>query len=298
MMTPSTILLKSVEFQLTVLTILLSLIAVVYWVKLFRHFSLSREEDTGWIWIFASVLMVLLLNLSSLLMVFSNASVYLGTAKPFKVDMTTLGFFDTFSRTMIAISTTIGAYLLYTSIGSRGNVKFKFTAIEPVAEDHSKMKAKYELEGGCGYLIEETPEGVPAMELFSDSVKHGVQGLCITRTYPPKLRDRYGLKKTPIIWLTREGGYKDSINPGSLIELSHLVKDFIAKSSDSIVLLDGIEYLILQNKFEEVLRLIQSIDDVVMQYSSRLLVSLDSSSLEERQLHLLRRELNAYNPRE
>jgi archaellum biogenesis ATPase FlaH len=75
-----------------------------------------------------------------------------------------------------------------------------------------------------------------------------------------------------------------------------MVKAFIQTSVDTVVLLDGIEYLIMQNSFEHALELIQGLNDVVVQSNSRLIITLDPLTISERQWHLLRTELMEFSP--
>jgi hypothetical protein len=308
MMEPSA-LLGDIQFLLNGLTILISFVAVVYWVKLFRRIYISGRHDEGWLWIFASVLMVLLLNLSTLFLVLGSSRLPLGVGRVLAVDVGALSFVNTFSRIVMAVSLAIGAHMLYESMRARGDVKFVFTPVTPVAEEASESEPKYELEPGCSYIVEEGPPGgdvrgyyiksdrrtVSAMDLFVDLVTHGVLGFVATRDYPPKLREQYGLPNTPMVWLTRERGYADSIYPADLIELSHVVKAFISRSEDTVVLLQGVEYLILHNSFDDVLKMIQGLDDVVVQHKARLIVPVDPSALTEQHYHLLSRELKDFN---
>ncbi len=291
----SNIFFSNLEMQMNVFTILVSLIAVVYWVRLFNRVSFSKEEESGWVWIFASVLMVLLLNISSIILVYSNTTLTLGVANKFNLDVKTLGFVGTLSRTLIAISTTIGAYLIYASMGKNTNVKYKFILTEPFSKDKKEIEGKYSLESGSSYFVSEgSSDKKKALKLFVDHVKHGIPGLCITRIFPEKIREEYGLKKTTIIWLTREKKDDVRIDPTSLIQLSRTIKEYISETQESIILLDGIEYLVTQNSFKEVLRMIQSINDRVVQSKSMMIVTYDPEALEEQQLHLLSRELKQY----
>jgi hypothetical protein len=73
-----------------------------------------------------------------------------------------------------------------------------------------------------------------------------------------------------------------------------MIKDFIGKGGDTVILLEGVEYLILHNGFEDVLKVIQSLDDVVVQNKSRLIVPIDPSTITEQQFHLLSRELTEF----
>ncbi|MBD3387862.1 MAG: DUF835 domain-containing protein [Candidatus Altiarchaeales archaeon] len=282
-------------FTLNVFTIIVSLAAVYYWVKLFKRISISDRRDEGWMWIFASVLMVLLLNVSTMLLVSTSGRIPVDSYRVFVVDVKTLEFVNAFSRTVMALSMTIGAYMLYKSMRSRGDVKFMFSPVEHVMEDSSTSEQKFDLKSGCSYLVSADQEdgSVSGWDLFVDLVTHGTMGLVVSRHHPPELRDRYGLVKTPMVWLTQEK-VDDSLHPSDLTELSHIIKEFIWKGGETAVLLDGIEYLVLHNSFEDVLKTIQGVDDVVVQNKSCLILTIDPSAVSEQEFHLLKRELNEY----
>jgi len=297
------------ELPVNALTIVASIAAVIYWIKLFKKISISGRQDEGWLWVFASVLMVLMLNVSTLLLIVGSGRVPLGMDTVFTVDVKTLEFVSTFSRAVMAVLLTVGSYMLYQSIKDVGEVKFVFTPIKPAAEVLSMAEAKYDLEPGKSYLVREgTPNDlkgyymhserrtITGIELFKDLVTHGKMGLCVTRKYPPKVREENMLMKTPMIWLTQDKGLPEGIHPSDLAELSHMMKDFIMKGGDTVVLLEGSEYLILHNSFPDILKTIQGLDDVVVQNRSRLIVTVDPSAITEQQYHLLSRELIEFNP--
>ena len=162
--------------------------------------------------------------------------------------------------------------------------------ISPVTEERSKEQLKHTVNGGTSYMInEEKP--IKSNEIFQDLVTHGVPGLYIARTLPAKVRERYGLKKTPILWLSRTKEYKEHINPVDLVQLGYVIREFIKKSDDSVVLLEGIEYLITQNSFEEILQFIQSLNDSIALSHSRLIVPMDSATLSTQQHSLMKKEM-------
>jgi hypothetical protein len=288
---------KYLELPLNALTILVSAVAVVYWVRLFRRISLSESRDEGWLWIFSAILMVLLLNISALLLTLNSGRVSFFGDYMIVVNSQTLDFMNTFSRGIMAFSMAVGTYLLYNSMRAGGNVKFEFKALDIKAEEDSLENAKFKLNPGRGYIVvEEGEEGKNGgMELFTDLVTHGVAGLCASRKYPPRVRADYGLHKTPIIWLSEDKDFKDRIHPSDLIELSHTIKDFIQKGQDTVVLVEGIEYLIMRNGFDDVLKLLQGLNDVVVKNSCRLIVALDPSTVSESQYHLLSREFERFS---
>ena len=147
-----------------------------------------------------------------------------------------------------------------------------------------------ELERSFSYLVEEDkPE--TSYKLFIDTLGKGMKGYCITRNYPAKIRSKFDLRDVPIIWLSNVG--RDStIRPKDLEKLSLSLEQFLSQEGGGIVLLDGLEYLITNNNFITVLRLIQSLRDQVAINQSILLMAVNRSTLESHQLNLLEREVD------
>ncbi|MFH0861411.1 MAG: DUF835 domain-containing protein [Candidatus Altiarchaeota archaeon] len=298
----------SLQLPLNVLTIMVSFAAVVFWIRLFKHIQLAGKQDSGWLWVFGAVLMTLLLNVSTMLLVLANERVTSGLDTVMLVDVNALDFITTATRTILAVTLAAGAYLLLESIKAGGDARFVRTPVLPQAESPSDSEPKYALKPGLSYLVKEGQPNsmkdyymhadrhiVTGADLFTDLVTHGLMGFAATRRYPPKVRDATGLMKTPMVWLTQEKGFNESVQPGDLAELSHIIKAFINKGGDTVVLLEGLEYLILHNSFDEALRFVQGIDDVVVQNKSRLIVTIDQSAITEQQYHLLSRELTEFN---
>jgi len=147
-----------------------------------------------------------------------------------------------------------------------------------------------ELERSFSYLVEEDrPE--TSYSLFLNAMKKGMKGYCVTRNYPAKIRSRFDLKDTPVIWLSNVGR-ENTIRPKDLEKLSLSLEQFLSQAGGGIVLLDGIEYLITNNNFITVLRLIQSLRDQVAINQSILLMAVNRSTLESHQLNLLEREVD------
>ena len=227
-------------------------------------------------WLSAAVLAILLFNISSIYVVFLNEPVY--------------ELINIVGRTIIAVSMTVGAYLLYSPM-KKGRF-YRFVSVTPVAErDGENARFMESVKKGHSYLVEEEkPE--KATEVFVDLVTHGAEGLYITCRHPNEVREAYNLKVTPIIWLTHERTDVGHINPTDIVELSHTIREFIKKTGDGVVLIDGLEYLITQNDYKDMLKFIQSLNDSILVSNSRLIIPVDPSSLNEQQLHLLKRDMN------
>ena len=264
---------------INLLAIVISIIAVIYWIKLYKRLYKKESKETrGWSWLFVAVLGILLFNISAIYLVFITSPIY--------------ELMDVIGRTVIGISMTIGVYLLYSPM-QKGRL-YEFVPVIPVLEKESEIDSVLTkvIKKGRSYLInEEKP--VKSNEIFVNLATHGVHGLYITRRLPSVIREEYGLERTPILWLTHEKTEETSINPTDLVELGHTIKEFIKKTNNGVVLLDGIEYLIIQNGYTEILKFIQSLIDNISVSSSRLIIPLDSYTVTEQQFHLLKRELKA-----
>ena len=156
-------------------------------------------------------------------------------------------------------------------------------------EKATKSAKRYELRRGFGYIVKEQ-KPVKSFEIFVDQVTHKIQGLCVTRQHPDIIREEWGLEKTPILWLSNQLG-KVYVNPTNISILSDTIIRFVEKSGDSVIILDGIEFLMVNNDFNKVLRMVHHISEAVMEYKSRLIISVDPRALETRELALLERNM-------
>jgi len=145
------------------------------------------------------------------------------------------------------------------------------------------------LKDSSSYLVRETtPE--EAYRLFLIAQKAGKKGLVITRIFPQKVRERFGLSDLPILWLSNVGK-EDTIRPKDLEKLSLAAEQFLSREK-GVVLLDAVEYLVTNNNFLTVLRLVQSIRDQVAVNNGVLLLSVNPSTLDAHQMTLLEREVD------
>jgi len=118
------------------------------------------------------------------------------------------------------------------------------------------------------------------------------QGLVISRMPTNDIREKYLLQVTPIFWLSKTKG-KYNLSPGDLGLIIHSVKQFLQNSKNPIVMLDGVEYLIINNDFLKVLKFIDDLNDAVVIFNGRLLIPISVKTLSEKELALLERNLHA-----
>ena len=148
-----------------------------------------------------------------------------------------------------------------------------------------------DLERSFTYLIKEE-KAERSYHLFEKALTSGMKGFCVTRNYPLKIKARWNLGETPILWLSNVGK-ESSIRPKDLEKLSVSLEQFLGQSEGGVILLDGLEYLITNNNFLTVLRLVQSLRDQVAINHSILMLVLNPSTLDAHELNLLEKEVDS-----
>lgn len=165
---------------------------------------------------------------------------------------------------------------------------------EPRIEKDSSVSTvpqTYEIENRTSYLIEE-PKPIISFQMFNSEIQNGRKGLCITRKNPKRLREQFKWKNLQIIWLTRNNlDSENCIDPTNISRLSIEIVNFISKSKNGIILLEGLEYLISQNSYQIILHFMQLINDKIMLSNCTIIVPLDPLILSEREVHLLERDM-------
>jgi len=147
-----------------------------------------------------------------------------------------------------------------------------------------------ELESGHTYMVKEyKPER--SFTLFLNEINAGCKGLYISRTNPEQIKGRSKLENASIYWLTDSLTDEMSVSPEPDL-LFAFISDFMEKNERSVILLDGLEYLITHANFEQVLRFVQGIKDKVGVHDSRLIIPINPQALSKKEIALLEREMS------
>jgi len=151
------------------------------------------------------------------------------------------------------------------------------------------MPGELVLDPGAVYaILHERPDR--AFLLFAEEIAGGAKGLAITRLYPEDVRSRYRIDTATVLWMSRSFG-NDSLNPTNLGALAHEIERFVSGKQNSIVLLDGLEYLVVQTDSRQVVRFVQTLVDIVSVHKSRLILPFDQRAFGEADLSLILRDL-------
>ncbi|ASJ03379.1 hypothetical protein A3L09_08965 [Thermococcus profundus] len=91
----------------------------------------------------------------------------------------------------------------------------------------------------------------------------------------------------PYLWLSKVEG-ENAIDPLRLPAiLHHLIQN---ADRDTVMIIDGLEYLILENGFDPVVRFLTTLKDNILLKGATLIVVVDPKTLDPSQLALLKRE--------
>ena len=133
-----------------------------------------------------------------------------------------------------------------------------------------------ELEDGRSYVVKEKkPER--GLALFLNLVEH-----------PNHVRKGHIGVDIRAIWLSTTLG-KDYFDPHNLTALTNVVVAHIGGGGKSAILLDGLEYLMINNEPARLWKFVEYLNEVVAQTSAILLISVDERTFEPRDLALLER---------
>ncbi len=146
---------------------------------------------------------------------------------------------------------------------------------------------KKDLEEGRAYLVKEKkPER--GLSVFHQSIDAGWRPIYVTRQHPNHVARRWGEKEIRVVWLSTTLG-KDYIDPHNLNSLSNLISNFLNEGPRAVILLDGIEYLMINNDFPRILHFLEYVNEQIALRRAALIVSLDERAFEAKELAYIER---------
>jgi len=149
-----------------------------------------------------------------------------------------------------------------------------------------------EIERGYNYLVV-APENDLALEWFHSIAKRHVPGLAMSTTFPDKLRKQYGFEGVDLYWLTNTETSPKVIDPKRIdFEMMRTLSNFIKRTKGGAVLIDGLEYLVVENSFEAVLKFVKKVNDLASVHEVTLIIPVTAGSLGLDELTLLRKEFD------
>jgi len=151
----------------------------------------------------------------------------------------------------------------------------------------SEMRGK--LLQGNSYLITDK-SNMSAFNLLVDLSVSGSDGLFITRGNPDIIQSMFRSVDTKVIMLSRDK-FEGFENISNLNELTVKIKEFVAKKSKPMVLIDRVDYLLTNFSFEAFVKSLYEINNIISMHNATLLMRLNSDILNASQLAFMEEEL-------
>ncbi|MBU1158994.1 MAG: DUF835 domain-containing protein [Candidatus Thermoplasmatota archaeon] len=195
-------------------------------------------------------------------------------------------------------------------LGSITETRFTALIVDPEVENAKKSGFRaYDIPRGP-YIIEDEKSD-SAMQLFSELISLPLRpdanipgkensasatleyliprGIIVTREFPDNIRERFNIQVTPIIWLTETTGER-RIAPTSLAVLTDTLIRFMESNPNSIILLEGIEYLVTFNEFKKVLKHLDSLNETTWISKARTIMTLNPRAFDDKELAMIERD--------
>lgn len=188
----------------------------------------------------------------------------------------------------------LGAYSI---IIAAGIVVYKsqldLVSIVPLTTKQSIGGRQLEIVKGKGYVVED-PSGALAYELYSEllSKREGREpqtGYAVSDKNPSLVRQKAAGLDFPVTWITSTVG-ENMVDPTRLSMLAHSVMDFLSKTKNGVVLLEGIDTIMVHNDFNKTMRMLGQIGDFVMQYQGNLILPINPKTFDPREKAILERD--------
>lgn len=173
-------------------------------------------------------------------------------------------------------------YVLLLAIGA-----FKLSKYFSLPEEELEPE-KPKLKGGNMYLVK-GKDVERSYTLFADTLDQKTNGLLITRRIPPQVQASNTLSDVHALWLSQKED-DNALYPTQLHKLAYIISEIVSSQKDPVILLDGLEYLIVHNKFEQVLKQLYVIREVLSRHGGILLIPLDPEAFSEKEMGFLEKE--------
>lgn len=141
---------------------------------------------------------------------------------------------------------------------------------------------------GCSYMVS-GDSFKPAVELFKTFTLSEYKGLYITRGKSDRIDFKNQLKNSSFLFLKNKiKNKKDTIS--DLDALINKIKIFCEKNKNSVILLDRIDYLLTNFSFEELIKKLYLINDIISETDSIFIVYFDPNIFDKQQIAIVGNE--------
>ncbi len=189
------------------------------------------------------------------------------TGTPFRLD-------DVLALTGYATAISAALRLLKSQISSVDSV--------PLVLEGEATTVRIELRSGKGYVVED-PRSEFGFEMFRQLITAACtgqqqRGFIISRLDAIEIFQKYGCKDMRFVQIGPDADEKAK-NQETTLSIAQSILEYLQGTKSGVVLLDGIDLLIAEYGFKNVIRLLEQIGDFASQYNSYLIMPADPEVL-------------------
>jgi hypothetical protein len=193
---------------------------------------------------------------------------------------------DIFWPLFLPLDTRLGLGTIYTfvigAIIAYAIVRYGFLRIEAVRETPTREVPAPGLAAGRAHLFL-APDRAAAYAAFRGFLADA-PGLCVTGLHPDRVEARFGLARTPVLWLTNATGHARAVKPGALeFEVALTVVRFVRGNPRTVVLLDDVGYLVHTLGLAAAARFLRDVRRAAAEGDATLLVAANPLVLDDGQ---------------
>jgi hypothetical protein len=147
--------------------------------------------------------------------------------------------------------------------------------------------AQIELKPGTLYIFQDK-RADRALGLYNLMKSKAMEVLVVTRLHPDRLTEDFQIPSSSVFWLSNSAGPRN-INPQNIgILTDTLIRTY--ERGRAAVIFEGIEYLMLQNDFSKVLKLMSYLYESVTVSQGVLVITLDPEAFNTKEFALLTKD--------
>jgi len=168
--------------------------------------------------------------------------------------------------------------------------KLDTASVLPSVEEHILNDRSVRITKGRGMIVED-PKSKLSFKLFARLIAPEESdirrdGYILSRRAPAIIREEFGFKNVMITWMASGSG-QDAVDPTKPGLMAHAIMEFLSKTKNGVVILDGIESVMVHNDFNRAVRMLEQINDFVMQHQGYLIVPVDPKAFNSRERAIL-----------
>jgi len=142
------------------------------------------------------------------------------------------------------------------------------------------MAIESKIGPGIYFVDEKKPKA--SFDIFASTLSESGRGICITREPPEQVQKEWSFPNTTFYWLALRKS-KGTVPAKNLRKLVRLIDD-ATREGRTVVLLDGIEFLITMNGYSRVMSSLEKLNNRLEGRSTTVIIPIDCRTLHQQEL--------------